>query len=264
MTPRARSAVAARAPSVVRSPSTTPPSSSPASRAAALGVFEATRFATGRKNAIRIEINGSRGSLAFDFEDMNVLEFFDAAEPSRDRRLPPDPRHRAGAPLRRPPGGRPATGSATSTASPTRSSTWSARSPTAPTRLRRSPTACRSSGCWPPSRPAPTPAPGRRSPHDPTDHAVHRPVGRPAVRGGGAARLRSGATTASRSPAGATTSTRGRADDDGYVQGKLDLLEKYGLQALRDLQPPQGPGGLRRPDRRPAPGDPVLAGLGRR
>ncbi len=48
----------------------------------ALGVFEATRFATGRKNAIRIEINGSRGSLAFDFEDMNVLELFDATEPA--------------------------------------------------------------------------------------------------------------------------------------------------------------------------------------
>ena len=47
----------------------------------AMGVFEATRFATGRKNAIRIEINGSSGSLAFDFEDMNVLELFDAAEP---------------------------------------------------------------------------------------------------------------------------------------------------------------------------------------
>ncbi|WP_309229808.1 Gfo/Idh/MocA family oxidoreductase [Blastococcus sp. TML/M2B] len=47
----------------------------------ALGVFEATRFALGRKNAIRIEINGSRGSLAFDFEDMNVLHFFDGDEP---------------------------------------------------------------------------------------------------------------------------------------------------------------------------------------
>jgi predicted dehydrogenase len=47
-----------------------------------LGVFEATRFATGRKNAIRIEINGSAGSLAFDFEDMNVLHLFDAAEPA--------------------------------------------------------------------------------------------------------------------------------------------------------------------------------------
>ena len=48
----------------------------------ALGVFEATRFATGRKNAIRIEINGSAGSLAFDFEDMNVLHFHDATEPA--------------------------------------------------------------------------------------------------------------------------------------------------------------------------------------
>ena len=46
----------------------------------AMGVFEATRFATGRKNAIRIEVNGSLGSLAFDFEDMNVLEFYDGTE----------------------------------------------------------------------------------------------------------------------------------------------------------------------------------------
>jgi predicted dehydrogenase len=46
----------------------------------AIGVFEATRFATGRKNALRLEINGTRGSLAFDFEDMNVLELFDATE----------------------------------------------------------------------------------------------------------------------------------------------------------------------------------------
>lgn len=45
-----------------------------------LGVFEATRFATGRKNALRIEVNGSDGSLAFDFEDMNVLEFFDGRD----------------------------------------------------------------------------------------------------------------------------------------------------------------------------------------
>jgi predicted dehydrogenase len=46
----------------------------------ALASFEATRFALGRKNAIRIEINGSRGSLAFDFEDMNVLHFYDGDE----------------------------------------------------------------------------------------------------------------------------------------------------------------------------------------
>jgi predicted dehydrogenase len=46
----------------------------------AVGVFEATRFATGRKNALRLEVNGSRGSIAFDFEDMNFLEFYDATE----------------------------------------------------------------------------------------------------------------------------------------------------------------------------------------
>src|SRR5690625_4393906 len=45
----------------------------------AIATFEATRFAWGRKNAIRIEINGTKGSLAFDFEDMNVLGFSDAA-----------------------------------------------------------------------------------------------------------------------------------------------------------------------------------------
>src|SRR5690606_37629848 len=37
----------------------------------AVGTFEATRFATGRKNALRIEINGSDGSLAFDVEALN-------------------------------------------------------------------------------------------------------------------------------------------------------------------------------------------------
>jgi predicted dehydrogenase len=46
----------------------------------AIGVFEATRFALGRKNAMRIEVNGSAGSLAFDFEDMNSLWLYDAAE----------------------------------------------------------------------------------------------------------------------------------------------------------------------------------------
>ena len=50
----------------------------------ALATFEATRFATGRKNAIRLELNGSKGSIAFDFEDMNVLHVHDASTSSRD------------------------------------------------------------------------------------------------------------------------------------------------------------------------------------
>ena len=51
----------------------------------ALANLEATRFAHGRKNSITLEINGSAGSLAFDFEEMNRLRFYDAREPE-DRR----------------------------------------------------------------------------------------------------------------------------------------------------------------------------------
>jgi len=45
--------------------------------------MEATRMAWGRKNAMRIEISGSAGSIAFDFEEMNILNFYDAADGSR-------------------------------------------------------------------------------------------------------------------------------------------------------------------------------------
>lgn len=48
----------------------------------ALASFEATRFATGRKNVLRLEINGSAGSLAFDLESMNELSFYDHTEDS--------------------------------------------------------------------------------------------------------------------------------------------------------------------------------------
>src|SRR5947207_2391287 len=40
----------------------------------AVGTIEATRFATGRKNAFRWEINGSKGSIAFDLERLNELQ----------------------------------------------------------------------------------------------------------------------------------------------------------------------------------------------
>jgi predicted dehydrogenase len=46
----------------------------------AIASFEATRFASGRKNALRVEINGSKGALAFDLEDMNVLQVYDHTE----------------------------------------------------------------------------------------------------------------------------------------------------------------------------------------
>lgn len=42
----------------------------------ALASFEVSRFATGRKNGLRLEVNGAEGSLAFDLERLNELEFF--------------------------------------------------------------------------------------------------------------------------------------------------------------------------------------------
>ena len=48
----------------------------------ALANIEATRFALGRKNGIQIEVNGSKGSLVFDFEDMNRLKYFNNADPA--------------------------------------------------------------------------------------------------------------------------------------------------------------------------------------
>ncbi|MDX3758191.1 Gfo/Idh/MocA family oxidoreductase [Streptomyces sp. AK02-04a] len=47
----------------------------------ALASFEASRFATGRKNSLRIELNGERGSLAFDLERLNELAYHDHTEP---------------------------------------------------------------------------------------------------------------------------------------------------------------------------------------
>jgi predicted dehydrogenase len=41
-----------------------------------MGTIEATRLAPGRKNHNRFEINGSRGSVAFDLERMNELELY--------------------------------------------------------------------------------------------------------------------------------------------------------------------------------------------
>ena len=49
-------------------------------RSGALASFEVTRFAAGRKNQLRIELNGDRGSLAFDLERLNELQFCDRAD----------------------------------------------------------------------------------------------------------------------------------------------------------------------------------------
>ena len=48
----------------------------------ALGTFEATRFAAGRKNYNCFEINGSKGSIRFNLEQMNELEYYNAEAPA--------------------------------------------------------------------------------------------------------------------------------------------------------------------------------------
>jgi predicted dehydrogenase len=47
----------------------------------AVGSFESTRFAAGRRNHNRFEINGSKGSIVFNLEEMNRLEYYDAEAP---------------------------------------------------------------------------------------------------------------------------------------------------------------------------------------
>jgi predicted dehydrogenase len=46
----------------------------------AMGTIEATRFAPGRKNSNRLEINGSLGSVAFDLERLNELKVYFTAD----------------------------------------------------------------------------------------------------------------------------------------------------------------------------------------
>jgi predicted dehydrogenase len=45
-----------------------------------IGSFEATRYAVGCRNRNAFEIHGSKGMARFDLEDLNRLEFFDAAD----------------------------------------------------------------------------------------------------------------------------------------------------------------------------------------
>lgn len=51
----------------------------------ALGSFEATRMATGRKNALRVEVSGSQGAIAFDLEHLNRIEYYDATAPATEQ-----------------------------------------------------------------------------------------------------------------------------------------------------------------------------------
>ncbi len=47
----------------------------------ALGTFESTRYACGRKNQNTFEVNGEKGSVAFDLETAHELDYFDHSDP---------------------------------------------------------------------------------------------------------------------------------------------------------------------------------------
>lgn len=53
-------------------------------KSGALGTFEATRFAAGRKNYNSFEINGSKGSIVFDLENMNQLKYYNCNDDPRE------------------------------------------------------------------------------------------------------------------------------------------------------------------------------------
>jgi predicted dehydrogenase len=51
----------------------------------ALGSLMSTRYATGRKNFLRLELFGSEGSLIFNLERLNELEFYSRSDPAAER-----------------------------------------------------------------------------------------------------------------------------------------------------------------------------------
>jgi predicted dehydrogenase len=61
----------------------------------AVGYYEGSRFAPGRKNHHRVEINGSKGSMVWDLEQMNELELYIESGPASGfRRISvTDPQH---------------------------------------------------------------------------------------------------------------------------------------------------------------------------
>lgn len=71
-----------------------------------MGILEATRFGVGARNGNRFEIQGVKGMLRFDLEDLNRLEFYDAQDPAPWRGvrslLVTDPQHPYGKDFWRP------------------------------------------------------------------------------------------------------------------------------------------------------------------
>lgn len=52
-----------------------------------MGTFESTRYARGRKNFNTFELNGERGSVYFDLEDPQYLQYFKYADPTTGKKI---------------------------------------------------------------------------------------------------------------------------------------------------------------------------------
>ena len=52
-----------------------------------MGTFESTRYARGRKNYNTFELNGDRGSVFFNLEDPQYIDFFRYADPDTGRKI---------------------------------------------------------------------------------------------------------------------------------------------------------------------------------
>jgi predicted dehydrogenase len=50
-----------------------------------VGVFESSRFCGGRRNYNTFQVYGSKGSVAFNLERMNELEFYDRTDSQADQ-----------------------------------------------------------------------------------------------------------------------------------------------------------------------------------
>ena len=230
----------------------------------ALASFEATRFATGRKNSLRIELNGEKGlaRLRPGAPQRTLLPRRHRARHAR--RLPPHPRHRTRPPLPgglvaagprprlrahlRPPGPRPGArdrGGRTAACPP-------------------SPTGCRCSACWRRSRRAP-----RRTPSTPPSRAEEgqsMPRNFTLFTGQWAdlpleevCRLARdfGYDGLELACWGDHFEVDKALADSAYLDSRQGTARQVRPQVLGHLQPPGRPGRLRRHHRRTPPGDPA-------
>ncbi|CAA9401716.1 MAG: Inosose isomerase, partial [uncultured Quadrisphaera sp.] len=98
----------------------------------------------------------------------------------------------------------------------------------------------------------------------PTRHPVHRPVGRPAVRGGRAPGRRLGLRRPGDRVLGRPPRPLARRRGRRVHRAEEGRARAARAAGVRHRQPPQGPGGVRRPDRRAPPRDRLRPGVGRR